>query len=141
MAGRPTVSSSTFNGLLDVTADGWKKLRGAWAGGKQIGELDEEGDREKEQEQEETIVDSDRDEMEKWDLGVDDGRGWILGIAWLIASAIEQVERFISCRLLVLALTSIQYRPIVLPHSSTHSHPRFLLDPQFRPSHLDKLLC
>ena len=87
MAAKPTVTSSAFHGLLDFSAkDSWKKLRGAWAGGHQIGEvpLENEGDSgETTPETHHTI------NPEEWDLGVDDFRGWLIAFAWIVACAIE----------------------------------------------------
>jgi hypothetical protein len=50
---------------------------GAWSGGKQVGSVPEDrgiGE----------LVDDDL-----WDYGVDEKRGWTIGLAWLIACAIE----------------------------------------------------
>ena len=59
-------------------------MRGAWAGGKQIGEVEDDtiGSGVKEGQ-------SAEEEEEVWDFGVDDRRGWLLGLCWLIASGIE----------------------------------------------------
>lgn len=92
MAARPTVSSSAFHGLLEFSAkDSWKKLRGAWAGGKQIGEVAPEED-EKAEGHETGKNGSDGQagyDSEEWDLGVDDFRGWLIAFSWIVASAIE----------------------------------------------------
>lgn len=45
----------------------WERIRGAWAGGRKVG----------------------THESEAWDYGVDDRRGWILGCAWIVATAVE----------------------------------------------------
>lgn len=45
----------------------WERIRGAWAGGKKVGTHD----------------------TGAWDYGVDDKRGWVLGFAWIIATAVE----------------------------------------------------
>lgn len=58
MAARPAVP----------TESAWRKLRGAWSGGKQVGH-----------------------DASQWDYGVDDRRGWIIGMAWLVAAAVEWV--------------------------------------------------
>ena len=50
---------------------------GAWAGGKQVGTVPEDV-------QVGEMVDDDL-----WDYGVDEGRSWTLGFAWLVACAIE----------------------------------------------------
>jgi hypothetical protein len=50
---------------------------GAWSGGKQVGSVPEDrgiGE----------MIDDDL-----WDYGVDEKRGWTIGLAWLIACAIE----------------------------------------------------
>ncbi|CAD6580823.1 MAG: hypothetical protein TREMPRED_002849 [Tremellales sp. Tagirdzhanova-0007] len=83
MASRPTVSSSSFPGL----SDGWRTLRGAWAGGKQVGVL--EDDEEGIGAGEKTGVHVEEEEEEVWDFGVDDKRGWLIGMCWLIASAVD----------------------------------------------------
>ncbi|ORX35216.1 integral membrane protein S linking to the trans Golgi network-domain-containing protein [Kockovaella imperatae] len=86
MAARPTVTSKSFSGLdLASAANGWRKLRGAWSGGKQVGQVIEGdgiggGDKPSQSAEEEDEV---------WDFGVDDRRGWLLGLSWLIASAID----------------------------------------------------
>nr|ODN92392.1 hypothetical protein L203_00668 [Cryptococcus depauperatus CBS 7841] len=72
MAALPTINRGNFPGV-----EGWRKLRGAWAGGKQIGSVkDEYGDGK-----------SDKEEM--WDYGVDKKRGWVIGSTWLLAFAID----------------------------------------------------
>ena len=86
MASRPTVSSSSFPGL----SNGWRTLRGAWAGGKQVGVL--EGDEAGIGAGEKTGVGVEEEEEEVWDFGVDDKRGWLIGTCWLIASAVECVH-------------------------------------------------
>ena len=91
MAARPTISKSAFHGLLDFSAsNSWEKLRGAWAGGKHIGEVveEKEGDPGSTQQTSEDSKDSEGD-LETWDQGVDDKRGFLIGISWLIACAIE----------------------------------------------------
>lgn len=49
----------------------WERIRGAWAGGKKVGDHD--------------IGTG----AGAWDYGVDDTRGWILGCAWIIATIVE----------------------------------------------------
>ncbi|WRT65765.1 uncharacterized protein IL334_002714 [Kwoniella shivajii] len=86
MAARPTLSKTSFPGV-----EGWKKLRGAWAGGKEIGSvptpLGEEGDLEDHPAgglgEGGKVVD------EYWEYGVDNKRGWIVGGVWLVAFAID----------------------------------------------------
>ena len=89
MAARPTVSSAHFHGLLG-SGEGWRKLRGAWAGGKQVGVVEEDdalgvgvgsGVR--------PSAEVEEEEMEVWDFGVDDSRGWVIGVAWLMACGLE----------------------------------------------------
>lgn len=100
LAARPTVSSSSFSILsgmgigLDSAASGWKKLRGAWAGGKHVGSVEVESE-------DGTSASSngskgasgvpvmDDLEAEMWDMGVDEKRGWVLAVLWIVASAIE----------------------------------------------------
>ncbi|KAL7424683.1 hypothetical protein Q5752_000367 [Cryptotrichosporon argae] len=90
LAARPTVSSASFLGLGAAgagggAAAGWRKLRGAWAGGKKVGDVAEAegiGAGVKAQ------TDADED-GELWDFGVDDRRGWLLGAAWIAATAVD----------------------------------------------------
>lgn len=97
-ASRPTVSSSSFSILsgmgigLDSAAEGWKKLRGAWAGGKHVGSVDEdlaasEGNGGSNGPVH-AVANLDLDE-DMWDLGVDERRGWVLAVLWIVASAVE----------------------------------------------------
>lgn len=110
LASRPTITESSFTSLnlnLDGAAgNGWRKLRGAWSGGKVVGEV----------ESNDSFANTDADlgatgrggaggaasiaggqkglvkaeeGVEVWDFGVDDKRGWMIGLAWLIASAVE----------------------------------------------------
>lgn len=78
MAARPAVNNGE---------GAWKKLRGAWAGGKKVSSGDTKEDaKEKANEGE----NSNKKEKEKaWDYGVDDRRGWIIGFSWLVASVAE----------------------------------------------------
>lgn len=98
MAARPTVSSSNFHGLLDLTSDGWQKLHGAWSGGKQIGEVVEsetsgsEGSLDHHSPSSEDHSKAPAEDLDKWDMGVDEGRGWLLGFIWLVACAVECVH-------------------------------------------------
>jgi hypothetical protein len=95
MAARSTVLSSNFNGLLDISAkDSWKKLEWAWAGGKHVGDIapDEKIAGEQQEEKDDESQNHDGADMEDWDLGVDDTRGWLIAFAWIIASAIEYVR-------------------------------------------------
>jgi hypothetical protein len=63
-------------------------MRGAWAGGKQVGTVEAD---------EMDIglgsgVNGGKDageETEIWDYGVDDKRGWVIGGAWLLVAAVE----------------------------------------------------
>jgi len=80
MAARPAVNTGGGGGA-------WKKLRGAWAGGKKVSQGAEEGkdgdgDGDKGHDGEEHAE-------QAWDLGVDDRRGWVIGFSWLLASAVE----------------------------------------------------
>lgn len=90
MAARPTISQNSFHGLLDFSAtDSWRKLRGAWAGGKQIGEVVEEP-----KESGSNVEEKEEIRDEEWDLGVDDFRGWLIAFTWILASAIEYVTQY-----------------------------------------------
>ncbi|WWC60393.1 uncharacterized protein I303_102965 [Kwoniella dejecticola CBS 10117] len=83
MAAKPTISKTSFPGV-----EGLRKLRGAWAGGKEIGSVPSsnedparfEGDNQDER-------DSTYDEY--WEYGVDRKRGWVLGGVWLVAFGID----------------------------------------------------
>ncbi|KAK4690030.1 protein SYS1, partial [Tremellales sp. Uapishka_1] len=91
LASRPTVSSASFPGLEAKGAGGpldlgWRKLRGAWAGGKQIGMVDESQDSIGSGEKSQTNVE---EEEEVWDFGVDDRRGWLIAASWLAVSAFD----------------------------------------------------
>ena len=89
MGARPTISSSSFHGLLELThGASWSKLRGAWAGGKHIGDVvpeDQNGEEESTHEEEE----KEDIDIGEWDLGVDDLRGWLIAFAWILASLVE----------------------------------------------------
>lgn len=92
MAARPTISQSSFNGLLDFSAsDSWKKLRGAWAGGKHIGEVVSDPSTESGLTGDPVPQAEPAHGEEHWDLGVDDFRAWLIAFAWIIASAVEYV--------------------------------------------------
>ncbi len=113
MAARPTVSYSSFAGFDLGNSDsgagggggsgsGWRKLRGAWSGGKKVGQVKIEpgsgdgaaggvedgiegiGTGRKGHTQVE-------EEEEVWDYGVDDSRAWVIAATWLVASGIEYV--------------------------------------------------
>lgn len=93
MASRPTIPGSlTGSGVgavgLDSAASGWGKLRGAWSGGKQISkEVNDPAGQ--------GLDDSARiggGDIEVWDFGIDDSRGWTMGVCWLIAAAFEYAE-------------------------------------------------
>lgn len=63
-------------------------MRGAWAGGKQVGMVEEEGGEGMGSGMKGTVgVEEEQDEV--LDFGVDDKRGWLIGFSWLMASAIE----------------------------------------------------
>ncbi|WVQ93494.1 hypothetical protein IAU59_000568 [Kwoniella sp. CBS 9459] len=100
MAARPTISKTSFPGV-----EGWKKLRGAWAGGKEIGsvtrphtDMGDEGEHHHLLESvgveglKATQVD------EYWEYGVDDKRGWVIGGVWLLAFAIDIVPLYYLIR-------------------------------------------
>ncbi|WWD16440.1 hypothetical protein CI109_100866 [Kwoniella shandongensis] len=80
LAARPTVSKSSFPGV-----EGWKKLRGAWAGGKEIGSV-KIGDGEVGSGMEAVGREADED---PWDYGVDAKRGWVIGGVSLLTFAID----------------------------------------------------
>ncbi|ORY24075.1 integral membrane protein S linking to the trans Golgi network-domain-containing protein [Naematelia encephala] len=90
LASRPTISSSAFqlpDFSLDSAAEGWRKLRGAWAGGKQVGVVEDDQGGIGTGEKAHVGVE---DELEAlWDFGVDDARGWVIGAAWLVASGFD----------------------------------------------------
>jgi hypothetical protein len=91
MASRPTVSQSSFHNLLDFSAsNSWRKLRGAWAGGKQIGEVVDESATESTGESAEEQQGSQADvDVDEWDLGIDDFRSWLIAFGWILTSVIE----------------------------------------------------
>ena len=92
MASRPTISSTSFPGLTS----GWRTLRGAWAGGKQVGSVESDEDiHEGIGLGEKRPVGIEEEEEEVWDFGVDDKRGWLISLGWLIASAIEYVSHVV----------------------------------------------
>ncbi|RXK35895.1 hypothetical protein M231_06859 [Tremella mesenterica] len=76
MSSKPTVST-TLEG-------GWNSLRGAWSGGKQIGTVENDEIQE--------------DGMEILDFGLDDTRGWMIGIAWMIACCIDIIPLYYLIR-------------------------------------------
>ncbi|WVW80224.1 hypothetical protein I302_102202 [Kwoniella bestiolae CBS 10118] len=81
MAAKPTISKTSFPGV-----EGLRKLRGAWAGGKEIGSVPSEVEdmpQSEEAEEEGEVYD------EYWEYGVDGRRGWVLGGVWLLAFAID----------------------------------------------------
>ncbi|KGB78361.2 hypothetical protein CNBG_3923 [Cryptococcus deuterogattii R265] len=99
MAARPTVNKGTFPG-----AEGWKKLRGAWAGGKWIGKVKEEA-------QVEGVKEEEGEKEEIWDYGVDKKRGWVIAGTWMLAFAIDILPLYFIIRrpthILDFALTLI----------------------------------
>ncbi|WWC96839.1 hypothetical protein V866_003714 [Kwoniella sp. B9012] len=82
MAAKPTISKTSFPGV-----EGLRKLRGAWAGGKEIGAVPSSADdlpqNNQDMEEEEGAYD------EYWEYGVDRKRGWVLGGVWLVTFAID----------------------------------------------------
>jgi hypothetical protein len=78
MAARPAVDSG---------GGAWKKIRGAWAGGKKVSVGTEEGKGEQEGAKGEGTGEGEGELA--WDYGVDDRRGWIIGVAWIVAAAVE----------------------------------------------------
>jgi hypothetical protein len=52
---------------------------GAWAGGRQVGTVPED------------VEVGEKVDDDLWDYGVDENRSWTLGVAWLVACAIEYV--------------------------------------------------
>ncbi|WVQ78799.1 hypothetical protein IAT38_000890 [Cryptococcus sp. DSM 104549] len=115
MAARPTVSKASFPGV-----EGWRKLRGAWAGGKEVGAVTRVGAG-----AEGEVVDDGTglgmgngygkgkatEEEEAWDYGVDKKRGWVIGGTWLVAFAIDIIPLYYLIRrpthILDFALTLI----------------------------------
>jgi hypothetical protein len=65
LASRPAVSSELFSSR-------WSFRPGAWAGGKEIAHDAQVGQ-----------------DMDMWDFGVDRTRGWLIGAAWVAASAFK----------------------------------------------------
>ncbi|WVR03751.1 hypothetical protein IAU60_000746 [Kwoniella sp. DSM 27419] len=106
MAARPTISKDSFPGV-----EGWRKLRGAWAGGKEIGsvahpELEDGGEVD-----DYRVIDENKVLDEYWEYGVDDKRGWIIGGAWLVTFAVDILPLYFMIRrpthILDFALTLI----------------------------------
>jgi hypothetical protein len=62
MAARPAVN----------TGGVWERVRGAWTGGKKVAQAEES--------EEQGVA---------WDYGVDGRRGWLIGLAWIVASGVE----------------------------------------------------
>lgn len=100
MAARPTVGPAAYSGLgvgLDSAAEGWRRLKGAWAGGKQVGSVEEdvegeEGDKPRYGSgAKDGKKPKSEEEHEVWDYGVDDTRGWVIAAVWLIAAGVEWV--------------------------------------------------
>ncbi|AFR97709.1 hypothetical protein C343_05857 [Cryptococcus neoformans C23] len=100
MAARPTVNKGTFPGV-----EGWRKLRGAWAGGKWIGKVKQKG------ESEAKGVKEEEEKEEMWDYGVDKKRGWVIAGTWMLAFAIDILPLYYIIRrpthILDFALTLI----------------------------------
>ena len=92
MAGRPTVSASSVLAAVPGDGEGWHKLSGAWSGGKQIGSVEEGGGGIGEGVKGAGGSAGAEEEMEVWDFGVDDKRGWMIGMGWLLACCIECVS-------------------------------------------------
>ena len=90
MAARPALPSSAFHGLLEFSAsDSWTKLRGAWAGGKHVGEVVEDNGGDGTEGDGSANTQMSKHDLEDWDLGVDDFRGWLIAFAWIVAAAVE----------------------------------------------------
>ncbi|WVQ74710.1 hypothetical protein IAR50_004314 [Cryptococcus sp. DSM 104548] len=102
LAARPTVHKVSFPGV-----EGWKKIKGAWAGGKKVGSnVEEEGDGD------DGVVNLQKErEREEWEYGVDRKRGWIIGATWLLAFAVDIIPLYYLVRrpthILDFALTLI----------------------------------
>ncbi|WWC68543.1 uncharacterized protein I206_102472 [Kwoniella pini CBS 10737] len=82
MAAKPTISKNSFPGV-----EGLRKLRGAWAGGKEIGSVPSSKDDQPQANEGEYEENKEYDEY--WEYGVDKRRGWILGSVWLLAFSID----------------------------------------------------
>jgi protein SYS1 len=76
MSSRPTV-----HGLHGQDHRGWDAFTGAYSGGKKIGVGSLLGEA----------------SAGMWDGRVDSRRGWCIAFAWLLASLVEYVQRFLVC--------------------------------------------
>ncbi|WOO81604.1 Protein SYS1 [Vanrija pseudolonga] len=64
-----------------VPVDGaWAKLRGAWSGGKKVGKANDDA------------------AVDETDYGVDERRGWLIGLAWIVACAVDVVPLYYMIR-------------------------------------------
>ncbi|GMK58608.1 hypothetical protein CspeluHIS016_0600500 [Cutaneotrichosporon spelunceum] len=71
MAARPAINKGGV----------WERVRGAWTGGKKV---DQSEGRE--------------EQGVSWDYGVDSKRGWIIGVAWIAACAVDIVPLYYLIR-------------------------------------------
>jgi hypothetical protein len=132
MASRPTLPSSAFHGLLDFSAsESLSKLRGAWAGGKNVGEvIDESGEGGEGGAAAETELS--KHDIEDWDLGVDDFRGWLIAFAWILAAAVESAAALDDP-----SRADAQHRAAVLSHPSADAHTRLFAHAHTHTPHPD----
>ncbi|KAK8861643.1 hypothetical protein IAR55_002466 [Kwoniella newhampshirensis] len=93
LAARPTVGKSSFPGV-----EGWRKLRGAWAGGKEIGSVTVVKGERLEEGKGGPFAGGGEDDEAAWDYGVDIKRGWVIGGVSLLTFAIDIAPLYLIVR-------------------------------------------
>ncbi|WWC88085.1 uncharacterized protein L201_002989 [Kwoniella dendrophila CBS 6074] len=87
LSSKPTISKDAFPGI-----EGLRKLRGAWAGGKEIGSVPVSSENDNDENDDSIVevqVDRENKYDEYWEYGVDRKRGWVLGGIWLLTFGID----------------------------------------------------